>query len=203
MLVRPVTFDLDELAFIPARNVTVPGLPPRVVDLIIIHTMETPERPRTARDVAEWFAGPNAPQASAHFCIDDEQIIQCVRLQDVAWAAPGANRDGVHLEHAGYAGQTEVQWDDDYSQAVLWNSAQLAAQLCQRFGIPPVKVDPKPGARGFCGHVDVTNWRNGGRGHQDPGPNFPWGQYLALVAEFIGARPTLPPPAERPTLPDT
>lgn len=200
MPVLPVPMSLDALEFIRARNITVASGVPRPIDLIVVHTMEAPEKPKTARHVAEWFAGSQAPQASAHFCVDDEEVIQCVRVEDVAWAAPGANHDGVHIEHTGYAGQTQDQWDDDYSRSVLWNSALLAAELCQRFNIPAVKVDPHPPengkaiVRGFCGHVDVTNWRNGGKGHQDPGAAFPWGHYLALVREFIGARPTDAPP---------
>jgi len=153
------------------------------IDLIVEHTMEAPEKPKTAFNVASWFAGTSAPQASAHFCVDDAQVIQCVLECDVAWAAPGANSNGVHIEHAGYASQTPDQWDDDYSNAVLANSAKLCARLARRFNIPIIKLsadDLKAGKRGFCGHADVTA-AFCKSGHSDPGPNYPWVKYLALV----------------------
>lgn len=178
--------------FIQAKNYTRSTRPnaPYPIDLIIFHTMEAPEKPKTAFNVASWFAGPSAPQASAHFCCDDSQVIQCVLECDIAWAAPGANNNGIHIEHAGYASQTPDQWADDYSKATLANSAKLAAQLCKRFNIPIIKLsvdDLKAEKRGFAGHVDVTNAFCNGRGHQDPGVSMPWGDYIAQVqAAFDG-----------------
>jgi len=170
--------------FIEAKNYTRIGNRSKV-DLIVIHTMEAPEKPKTARNVATWFAGPSAPQASAHYCVDDAEIIQCVLECDIAWHAPGANGNGIGIEHAGYASQTPEQWDDDYSKAALANSAKLVAALCRRFNIPIVKLSVAElaagGARGLVGHVDVTNAFNGGRGHVDPGPSFPYDRYLDLV----------------------
>lgn len=158
--------------------------PPFPIQLIVIHTMEAPEKPKTAFNVASWFAGPSAPQASAHYCVDDVDVIQCVLECDVAWHAPGANNNGIGIEHAGYASQTPEQWDDDYSKAVLANSAKLSAQLCKRFGIPIVRLsvaDLQAKKLGFCGHIDITNAFNSGHGHVDPGPNFPWDSYIAQV----------------------
>ncbi len=186
--------------FIQAKNFTRAARPnpPNPITLIVIHTMEAPEKPKTARNVATWFAGPSAPQASAHYCIDDAEIIQSVLECDVAWHAPGANQNGIGLEHAGYANQTPDQWNDDYSKAVLANSAKLAAGLCKRFGIPIVRLaaaDLKawhaniawPFTAGFCGHIDCTNAFSGGKGHTDPGPSFPWDSYLTRVQATFDA----------------
>ncbi len=156
--------------------------------LIVVHTMEAPEKPRTARNVALWFASDKAPQASAHYCIDSDEIIQCVSESDIAWAAPGANKVGIHLEHAGYASQTETDWTDAYSRKMLERSAALAAEIAKRHGIPIVKIGPEelskdPNVAGFCGHRDVTLGRNGGHGHYDPGRSFPWYVYLDLVTQ--------------------
>jgi len=158
--------------------------------------MEAPEKPGTARGVAEWFAGPNAPMASAHYCIDAIEVVQSVPENVVAWAAPGANKRGIHLEHAGYASQNPAAWDDDYSNAVLARSAELAADICRRYLIPIVRLGPadlRVGLRGLCGHVDVTNAFNDGHGHTDPGPAFPWDRYLALIGP-----PPAPPELEEP-----
>lgn len=178
------------MEFLQAKNYG-PALPAapdpkaRRIDLIVVHTMEAPEKPHTARAVAKWFAGDSAPMASAHVCIDDQEAIACVREQDVAWAAPGANRNGFHIEHAGYAAQNAAQWDDVYSRAVLARSAQITAGVCWRWQIPIAHVTPGPGVRGLCGHVDVTNALNGGHGHTDPGGAFPWDKYLSLVRDEI------------------
>lgn len=174
----------EPIPFIQARNCGPDraGLP---IALVVIHTMESAEKPTTARAVAQWFAGPQAPQASAHFCVDSSETIQCVREDVVAWAAPGANKTGIHIEHAGYAAQTAPQWDDDFSRAMLGRSAALAADICLRHSIPVQRLTVAAlragGARGLCGHVDITHAFNGGKGHTDPGAAFPWDRYLALI----------------------
>jgi N-acetyl-anhydromuramyl-L-alanine amidase AmpD len=187
------------MLFIQAKNCG-PARPGVTVNLVVVHTMEAPEKPHTARGVAQWFASAVAPQASAHYCIDSDETIQCVKEDVVAWAAPGANRDGIHLEHAGYARQSAVDWSDLYSTRMLERSAALAAELVTRHNIPIVRLDGEslrtPGVRGFCGHVDVTNGRNGGHGHTDPGVSFPWDRYLALVQTML--RPTDAPTGAEP-----
>jgi N-acetyl-anhydromuramyl-L-alanine amidase AmpD len=156
------------------------------IRLVVIHTMENPEKPGTARQVAKWFASASAPQASAHACVDNQEVVLCVRAEDVAWAAPGANRDGYHIEHAGRASQDDAGWHDEYSQAMLRLSAAHAADICKRYEIPAVKLtveEVRAGkAKGFCGHVDVTfAFRKST--HTDPGRSFPWDEYLVLVRE--------------------
>ena len=140
-------------------------------------------------------------------------MIQCVKEDVVAWGAPGANRFGVHLEHAGYAEQTPDEWNDDYSRACLARSAELAREIALRYDIPFRRLTPdelKNGEKGFCGHIDVTIAFSGGKGHTDPGAWFPWDHYLALcrgsevdvispefdVREAITNTKTLPAPPE-------
>lgn len=184
--------DFEAMPFVQARNCG----PKRVgqqLDLIVVHTMEHPEVPGTAMSVARWFAGNTAPQASAHYCVDCYLVVRCVRDDVVAWAAPGANKKGLHIEHAGYASQKAVDWDDAFSRETLARSAELAFALSTKYDIPIIKLSPddvKNGHRGFCGHVDVTIGLNGGKGHTDPGPNFPWDRYLDLVRK--GMRDTIP-----------
>lgn len=168
--------------YIQAKNYT--KAKDRDVRLIVLHTMEAPEKPGTALAVAKWFGGPNAPQASAHYCIDDASITQCVSEDDVAWAAPGANKIGIHLEHAGYAKQNAADWSDAYSESMLQLSAKLAAEIAFRHAIPLVKLsslDIAAGKAGFCGHRDCTEAFAIKGGHTDPGANFPWGHYMQLV----------------------
>src|SRR5207247_242561 len=124
------------IPFIQARNYTRGRSNP--IDVLVIHTMESPEKPDTAESVAHWFAGSTAPQASAHYCIDNNSTVQCVRDTDVAWHAPGANHNGLGFEHAGRAAQTPAEWKDPYSTQLLEVSAQIVAEKCKEYGIPAV-----------------------------------------------------------------
>ncbi len=181
---------LDQYPFTQAANFTPAGR--TTATLIVIHTMEAPEKPGTARGVADWFGGKRgaAPKASAHFCVGPDEVIQCVRLDDVAWHAPGANRSGIGIEHTGFAAQTVEQWNDEGSNATLQRSARLCAELMRETNIAPGRLTPdqiKANMSGICGHIDVTHaFPDEGHGHTDPGPNFPWDRYLALVAEELG-----------------
>lgn len=167
--------------FIQARHFTPTG--GRQIDWVVIHTMEAPETVGRARQVAEWFAGADAPRASAHYCVDDRETIQCVHDRDVAWHAPGANRTGIGIEHAGYARQTTADWDDAYSRAVLTRSALLTAELCAAYKIPVefvTAVGLRQGDRGITTHAEVT-LAFGGGDHWDPGPGFPMQAYISRV----------------------
>jgi N-acetyl-anhydromuramyl-L-alanine amidase AmpD len=157
------------------------------IDVLVIHTMESPEKPDTAESVAHWFAGPTAPQASAHYCIDDDSIVQCVRDEDVAWHAPGANHNGLGFEHAGRAAQSTHDWSDQYSTRVLALSAELVAEKCKEHNIPVVwlqSADLRAGRRGITGHVQVSDAFKRSD-HRDPGTRFPVESYLELVRSHM------------------
>lgn len=174
--------------YIQARNYT--RTSGRNIRLIVIHDMEAPESARTAENVGAWFAGPTAPQASTHFNLDSDSIVQNVDVRDVAWAAPGANHDGIQFEHAGYAKQSLGEWLDAYGIAMLDQSARLAASLCREYGIPVRRLTVaqlRGGAKGFIGHVDATNaYRLSD--HNDPGAGFPWAWYLARVNAHLNGQ---------------
>lgn len=158
--------------------------------LIVIHSMEAQEKPDTAESVAKWFSGPSAPQSSAHFCVDNNSAVRIVDDQDIAWGAPGANSDGLHIELAGTARQNRKQWLDDYSNGVLNQAAKVAAAWCIKYKIPAVHlnlnqlVDGK--TKGFIGHVDATRAFPQYKGdHTDPGKFFPWDVFLEKVKAAI------------------
>lgn len=196
--------DGEPITFIQAASCG-PARAGAKIDWLVMHTMESQKKPGTAKNVALWFGGKTKtlpPKASAHYCVDGVDIIQCVSESVVAWAAPGANKNGIHIEHAGYAAQTPVEWGDPYSRAVLLLSSKLAADICKRHAIPIVRLsveELKAGHRGLCGHVDITNAFNGGKGHTDPGPSFPWDDYLEMVNR-AAIPPTLPPAGMPPDL---
>lgn len=176
------------IPFVQARNYTPVYPKSRFINMIVLHTMEAPEKPTTAENVAHWFAGGSAPKASAHYCVGQTGLVQCVRDDDVAWHAPGANAHGIGIEHEGYASQTKEEWADVASKATLWRSARLVASLTRKHVIPIRRLtlqEIKTGQSGLCGHKDITDALNDGKGHWDPGPAFPWDDYLDMVREAL------------------
>ena len=175
------------MKFVQAKHFYSNGNDPK---LIVIHDMEYPENNQGASWCADFFAGPNAPSASAHYAVSATEIVQMVKNTDGAWHTPGMlggkeiNRFSIGVEHAGYAKQTRDEWLDDYSMQELELSAGLVALLCHEHSIPPVKLsvdDLKAGnMHGICGHADCTK-ASGSGSHWDPGPNFPWDWYMGRV----------------------
>lgn len=177
----PDTEPAPAIPFVQARNYHVGRARP--IRCVVLHTMEAAEKPTTAENVAKWFASAAAPMASAHYCIDADSIVQGVREEDTAFAAPGLNADGIQLEHAGYAAQTAADWSDDYSRRMLARSAKLVAGICARHGIPIAFVDAAGllrGERGITTHAEVTKAYRQST-HTDPGKAFPMTAYLAAV----------------------
>jgi hypothetical protein len=153
---------------------------------IVLHSMEIPEASTTAERCADYFNGmADGRVASAHACIDDDSIVQCVPWDGIAYHAPGANKWGIGLEHAGYARQTIQQWMDDYGLRMLRRSSWLCWQLCKRWGIPLRCLDARDlltGDAGITTHAQVSLAfpPKTGAGHTDPGREFPLAYYLEL-----------------------
>lgn len=178
----PIEFETDNWPFVPAKSShEVEGR--REVRLIVIHSMEAPENPDTAEVIAEFFQNPPHP-ASAHLCIDNDSIVRCVPDNNIAGGAPGANPDGIHLELAGYANQTEAEWLDDYGKKLLENAAEAAAQYCLKYDIPVRRLTNEQLAdkhsKGFVSHSQVSEVFKQSD-HWDPGPGFPWQLFLEKV----------------------
>ena len=161
------------------------GKSPRI---IVLHTMETPESAGRAKQVALWFAGSTAPQASAHYCVDNSEIIQCVKDADTAWAVDDfdLNQQSISIELAGAASQTGAQWHDSYSVAEFAQLVALSKDLAKQYGIPAVYLtaaqilDGK--TKGFAYHADITAAKKIAGGHTDPGVNFPVADFLKALA---------------------
>lgn len=172
----------------------------RPVDLIVVHDMEAPELTKTAENVAQYFhTGAGGRKVSSHYCIDSDSVVQCVREDDVAWCAPGSNHNGIQLEHAGYARQSERDWQDVYSKAMLDLSAKLTAQICREYRIPVYFLNAaglKAGRRGITTHAEVSRAFHRSD-HTDPGPNFPIHDYVGAVGYYLGKRPNITAPQDR------
>lgn len=175
------------------------------IRVIVMHTMESPEGSTTAEDVARYFQRlPASNPASAHLCVDNNSTVRCVADKDTAWAAPGANADGLHMELAGRAAQTTAQWSDPYSKALLERAAANAAQWCKTYNIPArrlTRTQLRAGERGFVGHDDVSVVYKKSD-HTDPGDYFPWNQFIGLVRAYLGQAPPAPGKPTAPPLPN-
>jgi hypothetical protein len=158
---------------------------PAVPRVIVIHTTEGHEHAQAAEDGAAYNQR-RTDGTSAHYFVDPDSIVHCVRTRDQAHTARRqGNRIGIQYELCGRAGQTDAQWDDSNSTAIIRRAAVQAARDAKKYGIPVVKLTPKQlrdGGRGFVGHVDCTcAFPEDNGDHTDPGPRFPWAEFLALV----------------------
>lgn len=175
-------------SFVQARHYTPGGnLPPT---RIVVHDEEYQDKPTAAEEIAAFFAGPNAPQASAHAAVDNNSIVGCVHEADTAWHAP-PNKGSLGIEHSGYSSQSADTWADPYNEAMLCLSAKLCADWCRRYDIPVVWLsvdDLLAGKRGITSHNNVSQaWHQSD--HSDPGPNFPVAHYLELVNAELSPQP--------------
>ncbi len=164
----------------------------RSIRVIVIHDMEFPERITAAEDVAAYFSNPrddrgNPVKASAHICVDNNSIVQCVYDSDVAFAAPGANHDGIQIELAGYGKQSRDNWLDVYSVGVLSFAADAVSQYAIKYGIPIRQLTDKQLAdgksKGIIGHYQASRVFKKSD-HTDPGENFPWDVFLTMCEQF-------------------
>lgn len=166
----------------------------RVIDLVVLHTAEVAETLTSAEAVAGFFSNPGTypsgkpRQVSAHYCVDADSIVQCVPDRDVAFAAPGANANGIQIELSGFARQTSVDWGDDFSRKTLARAAGLVARILRENSIPCAYVDwvtlKRGGARGITTHDDVSKaWRQSD--HTDPGKGFPMTAFVEAVRALI------------------
>lgn len=187
-----MALDLQNIPFKQARWYTPVSSPARHIQLIVLHSMEAPEKGTTAESVADYFTWlPPTRKASAHYCVDSNSIVQCVQCKDVAFGAPNANRNGIHIEMAGYARQKREEWLDEFGKLMLANVAALCAEvLMPKFKIQPVfifapglkSLSKNPQTTGFTTHAEVSKAFNPG-GHWDPGPGFPFDYLLNLIKE--------------------
>ena len=173
--------------YITARHYT----PGRAEDvrLVVVHTTESACAPGVARNVARWFCGSQAPQASAHYVVGPDEVISCVDEDDTAWHAPGCNPCAIGIEYTARAGWSAEDWQSEAAEAMLRRSADLVADICQRRGIPAVLLTPDEllaGASGIATHATVGRaWHRSD--HWDPGPAWPGERWLTMVVEAMGA----------------
>lgn len=156
--------------WMPARHFTlVSRIVPRRVDQVVLHSTETHSRPGAARSLGRAWSAATSPAVSSHYVRDAAETVQCVDERDVAWCAPGANHNGVHVEMVGraiaYPGpwlgpEPATVWDrPGYGLDVLIGTARLVRDICDRHDIPLERLSADcvyAGRRGITTHATVT-----------------------------------------------
>lgn len=136
----------------------------------------------TALGTARYFASA-AARGSAHYVVDVAGEQHCVPDDTIAFHAP-PNARSLGIEICSEAYYTRDQWLSPEVWPAVALAASRTAELCGRFRIPRVRIGPaelRAGARGICGHIDVTR-AFGQTDHTDPGPGFPWPEFLLALA---------------------
>lgn len=148
---------------------------------VVIHATVSPCEKGGARNIARYFRR-TANFASAHYVVDPGEVVQVVYDSVVGYHAP-PNQHSIGVELCDPMTGPGSRWADKNHAAMLERAAELVAQLCLAYDVPIVKVSGgqlKGGKHGICGHADVRDaW--GQTTHYDPGTEFPWDRFMAMV----------------------
>jgi hypothetical protein len=154
----------------------------------------------TAAGTAGYFTS-RSSGGSAQYVEGVDREDHCVADAAIAWHAP-PNQHSIGIEITADGGNasafsptshayTRAQWLSPEVWPAVARAASRTRELCLRLKVPIVLLsaaDLVAGKHGICGHDDVSAaWHQ--TNHSDPGPNFPWAEFMALV---MGA--TLPSP---------
>ncbi len=164
--------------------------------LIVVHTSEGGEGPSSAENLCSFMTLPGDRTdpadgskfgASYHYVTDTDRVLPAVPDDVVAYAAAGANKDGVHICIPGKAGQTRAEWLDVVSRSYIGQLADVMIDVANRYDIPltPLTVNEiVAGAHGYCGHVDISHAYHLSD-HTDPGVAFPWDVLASDLGEPV------------------
>lgn len=178
--------------YYPTRN--------SAVKYIVVHTAENlPDlQPPDlgAESVARYLAGTDR-DASCHECVDTDSYVSMLPDDYTAWHAKGYNSNGWGLEICTQA----AKWADlppSFRDVLYRMSANRARRAALALGVP-LRKTTAGGPAGFLGHTEVDPGRR-----SDPGKNFDWGYFMALVNNpdtGVTAPPAVVQPAAPPAAP--
>lgn len=179
--------DHSDVQFVQAQGYT-PGRPDGPPLWIVFHDMEASENSTRAESTAAYFADPSdGRRVSSHYCVDDNSVVQCVRLKDSAWTVgnrPG-NYRGINWELSGFASQTGGQWLDTFGINMLNQMKRICLRDMTTYNIP-IRWLTDAQVKDFQPGMTTHNQLRvcfGGTTHTDPGPNFPFNYVLKLFQE--------------------
>ncbi len=136
------------------------------IERVVLHTTEG-----SYNGAISWFRT-SSSNVSAHYVLrkSDGQVTQMVSDDRRAWHACQNNADTIGIEHEGAAFNAST-----WTSAMLDSSARLTAWLVTEYNIP---IDRNH----IVGHGEIQPSNCSGR--SDPGPYFPWDDYLDLVEAY-------------------
>jgi N-acetyl-anhydromuramyl-L-alanine amidase AmpD len=148
---------------------------------VVIHCTVSPTERGGARRIAAYFRS-DAAGGSAHYVVDPYEIVQAVYDSWVAWhAPPNPNSLGIEL-CCTLSNKGRKHWGRDDHRLMLRRAARLTAALCLAYDVPIRKIGPvglRAGRKGICGHHHVSQ-AFGQSSHWDPGPYFPWKEFIRM-----------------------
>jgi hypothetical protein len=145
---------------------------------VVLHDTEGGSAHSIAEYFEKWTSG-----GSAHLVVDDKECYRCLGNETIPWGAPGANKQGFHIEQVGYAKWSAVIWKSHIN--TLKRAAYKTALHCKLFNIPIrfVKADDLvAGKPGITTHREVSKAFDGT--HSDPGPFYPLPVFMWLVRHY-------------------
>lgn len=115
--------------------------PNRVIKFIVIHDTGNTDIGANAEMHYKYFSQPR--NASAHYFVDESQIIQIVDDADVAWhcgAVKPKSVDGIPVLNTNSIGiEICINKDGDYVKAVQ-NALELTKMLMKKYDVPAKRV---------------------------------------------------------------
>jgi len=150
---------------------------------VVIHTTEGGFIGSTS-----WMLNPRS-EVSAHYVVGElpeprgglwTPVVALVPEGEKAWTARSANPVTINYELAGFANRPRSEWLGRY-RPQLETTAALVAEDALQYGIPVQRTWP-----GILGHGDLSaaGFPNN---HTDPGPGFPWPEFLAMVRRNLSS----------------
>jgi N-acetyl-anhydromuramyl-L-alanine amidase AmpD len=151
------------------------------IQAIAVHSTESADIPGwdDLDSIYNWFNNP-ASQASSHIGIDGEGHTELwVPPSMKAWTILSLNPVTFNIEFIGRAAQSSKAWEEDqYKEGAKW-AAYIGLEHnipMQRGVVKNVNGFPVITKRGIITHKQLTDAGFGT--HQDPGPQFPMGQFI-------------------------
>lgn len=139
------------------------------IDAIVIHDTGA----KTAESTLAWFNHSDS-KVSAHYLVDrNGTIYECVEEEDEAWHAGISSLHGEEDVNDFSIGIELVDSNDadKYSDAQIQSLLNLVTDICARRAIPMNRI---------VGHCHVARGRK-----VDPGPDFPWFEFLSSVGSNL------------------
>lgn len=189
---------MSDPTYVPVKNVDRLFVDTGVCNLVVLHSMECPMADRNVANWVSYLHGDPWPFFAQEYYGPTLGFRVAPLDTKVAHCGNGNTYLGhrsVGREHAGYAAQPTSLWLSPAGRSMLEASAAQTRKDCLRWGIPMEFLsvaDLKAGRRGITSHNNCSLALHGST-HTDPGSNFPYDAYIALVRNNPAPPDPLPP----------